>query len=131
MFGRNNNFTSITINGQTINCSGSNITISNGKVIIDGKTIQSDMNGNVHVEIHGDVENIQCGGSVTVHGNVSGCIDCGATCNVDGYVNGNVDAGNSVNCGDVTGDVDAGNSVHCGNISGDVDAGGHVSMRRD
>ena len=131
MFGRKNNFTNITVNGRTINCSGSNITISNGKVIVDGKLVQGDMSGDINVEIHGNVENIQCGGSVTVHGNVSGCIDCGTTCNVDGYVNGDIDAGNSVNCGDVAGDVDAGNAVHCRNVSGDVDAGGSVHYYRD
>lgn len=29
----------ITINGKTITCSGTNVVISNGKVIVDGKTI--------------------------------------------------------------------------------------------
>lgn len=30
----------ITINGKTITCSGTNVVINNGKVIVDGKTIQ-------------------------------------------------------------------------------------------
>ena len=130
MFGKKKNFTSITINGQTINCSGSNITISNGKVIVDGKTIQGNMSGDIHVEIYGDVENIQCGGSVTVHGN-AGSVDCGGTCTVEGDVHGDIDAGNSVNCGNVTGNVDAGNSVHCDNVSGDVDAGCNINMHKN
>lgn len=33
MFGKS--FNTITINGKTINCTGSNITIQNGNVIVD------------------------------------------------------------------------------------------------
>ena len=35
MFGKG--FNSVTINGQTITCSGSNISVMNGSVIVDGK----------------------------------------------------------------------------------------------
>lgn len=130
MFGNKKNFNSITINGKTIHCSGSNIVINNGKVIVDGKVVQGDMNGDIRVEIHGDVESIKCGGSVTVRGNAAN-IDCGGGCEVCGDVHGNVDAGSHINCGNVAGNVDAGNYVNCGNVSGDVDAGGNVSFRRN
>ena len=67
----------ITINGKTITCSGANVVINNGKVIVDGKTIQECSSGDIKVVIEGDVNKIDCGGSVEVHGN-SGNIDCGA-----------------------------------------------------
>ena len=130
MFGNKKSFTSIVINGQTINCSGSNITINNGKVIVDGKVVQGDMSGDIHVEIHGNVQNIKCSGHVTVHGN-AGYIDCGGACEVGGDVCGDIDAGTHINCGNVTGDVDAGTSVVCRDVSGDVDAGCRVSFHRN
>ena len=112
MFRNNKSFSSVTINGQTITCSGSNITILNGKVIVDGNIIQSDIGNNAKVIINGDVNKIECSGSVEVHGN-SGSIDCGGSCTVDGEVKGNIDAGGSVECGNVSGDIDAGGSVRC------------------
>lgn len=105
-------FLRITINGKTITCSGINIVISNGKVIVDGKTIQECNSGDIKVTIEGDVNKIDCGGSVEVHGN-SGSIDCGGSCEVSGDVKGDIDAGGSETCGNVSGDIDAGGSVRC------------------
>ncbi len=87
----------ITINGKTITCPGSNVVIRNGKVIVDGDTIQECSSGDIKVVIEGDVNNIDCDGSVTVRGNVDG----------------DIDAGGSVTCGNVSGDIDAGGSVKC------------------
>ena len=96
----------ITINGKTITCLGTNVVINNGKVIVDGKTIQECNSGDIKVN------KIDCGGSVEVHGN-SGSIDCGGSCEVGGDVKGDIDAGGSVTCGNVSGDIDAGGSVRC------------------
>lgn len=41
----------ITINGKTITCSGTNVVINNGKVIVDGKTIQECNSGDIKVVI--------------------------------------------------------------------------------
>lgn len=90
-------FLRITINGKTITCSGINIVISNGKVIVDGKTIQECNSGDIKVTIEGDVNKIDCGGS----------------CEVSGDVKGDIDAGGSETCGNVSGDIDAGGSVRC------------------
>ena len=30
----------MTINGKTITCSGTNVVVNNGRIIVDGKTIQ-------------------------------------------------------------------------------------------
>ena len=102
----------ITINGKTITCSGTNVVINNGKVIVDDKIIQECNSGDIKVAIEGDVNKIDCGGSVEIHGN-SGNIDCGGSCEVSGNVNGDIDAGGSVTCGNVSGDIDAGGSVRC------------------
>ena len=90
----------ITINGKTITCSGTNVVINKCN------------SGDIKVIIEGDVNKIDCGGSVEVHGN-SGNIDCGGSCEVDGDVKGDIDAGGSVTCGNVSGDIDAGGSVRC------------------
>lgn len=102
----------ITINGKTITCSGANVVINNGKVIVDGKTIQECNSDDIKVVIEGDVNKIDCSGSVTVRGN-AGNIDCGGSCEVNGDVKGDIDAGGSVTCGNVSGDIDAGGSVRC------------------
>lgn len=104
----------IIINGEEITLTGpgSNIVINNGKIIVDGKVIRSELASKVEVTINGDVGSIDCSGSVIVHGN-TGSIDCGNSCTVNGDVNGDIDAGNSVTCGNVSGDIDAGGSVRC------------------
>ena len=112
MFGNKNKFHNVIINGQSITCSGSNITIQNGKVIVDGKVIQSDLYGDVKVVVNGNVDKIDYSGSVEVHGNC-GSIDCSGSCKIDGDVNGNIDASGSVTCGKVSGDIDASGSVRC------------------
>ena len=102
----------ITINGKTITCSGTNVVINNGKVIVDGNIIQECNSSDIKVTIEGDVNKIDCDGSVEVHGN-SGSIDCGGNCEISGDVKGDIDAGGSVTCGNVSGDVNAGGSVKC------------------
>ena len=112
MFDKNNSFGNVTINGQTITCSGRDITISNGNVIVDGNVIQTNIGNNAKIIINGDVNKIDCIGSVEVHGN-SESIDCGGNCTVYGDVNGNIDVGGSIECDSVLGDIVAGGSVRC------------------
>ena len=112
IFGKSNRFNSVVINGQTINCSGSNISIQNGKVIVDGVVIQDNIAYDIKVEVYGDVNKLDCAGSVEVHGNC-GSIDCSGSCKVDGNVNGNIDASGSVTCGNVAGDIDCSGSIRC------------------
>lgn len=100
----------ITINGTAIACSGNNVVISNGKVIIDENVIQTDIGNNAQVTIDGNVNRIECPGSVEVHGN-SGGIDCGGSCTIKGSVNGDIDCGGSCTCGTVSGNIHAGGSV--------------------
>ena len=68
---------------------------------------------NIEVIIHGDVEKIDCAGSVTVHGN-AGSIACSGSCHIDGDVNGHIAATGSLTCGNISGNINAGGSVRCG-----------------
>ena len=110
IFGKNIN--RVVINGKTFDCSGSNIAIQNDVVIIDGKIIQSNIGYDIKVVVYGDVNKLDCAGSVEVHVNC-GSIDCSGSCKVDGNVNGDIDASGSVTCGNVAGDIDCSGSVRC------------------
>lgn len=98
-----------------IQCNGNNVVISNGKVIVDGVVVSSYSGQSVKVVINGDVNKLDCAGSVEVHGN-SGSISCGGSCTVGGNVDGNIDVRGSITCGNVSGDIDARGSVHCRRI---------------
>lgn len=108
----NKGFNSLTINGKTITYSGRNISVMNDSVIVDGTVIKSGLENNIKVVVNGNVNKLECAGSVEVHGN-SGDIDCSGSCKVDGDVNGDIDASGSVICGNVSGDIDCSGSVRC------------------
>ena len=112
------------INGVTI--TGNNISMVNGKIIVDAKewTGEKADGKKVVVEILGqnpnDVLGLDLKGmEVNVYGSVKGNIDCN-TGTIQGDVHGSVDA-TTLSCGSVGGDVDA-TTVNCGNVSGRVDA---------
>lgn len=108
---------SITINGRTVHVegNGSSISVINGKVIVNGKTVD-DVSGAkepVTIKWDGPLANLE------VHGNV--------TC---GDVHGNVNAGRDASCGNVNGSLTAGRDVSCGATRGPITAGRDVSSRR-
>ena len=98
----------IRINGINISCSSGNISITNDKVMVDGKVVEVGEQRDVYIE--GDVNNITCNGNVTVTGNVKGNIDCGG----------------NIKCNNIDGDIDAGGSVQSGAVGGSIDAGNLV-----
>ena len=103
----------IRINGN--NFSGDSICITNGNVVVNGKTVMSEIKvSTLHIKVEGDIKSLKCDGSVEVNGNVLGNVDCG------GSFTGN----------DVGGDVDCGGSFTGGNVSGDIDAGGSVRIKK-
>lgn len=102
----------IIIDGKVF--AGNSISIRNGRVTIDGKLQDGEVNGVVEVRItEGDP--------------VSVSSDAGIHC---GDVKGDVRAGMEVNCGTVGGNVNAGMSINCGDVSGNINAGMGVSMGR-
>jgi len=102
----------VTINGKTY--TGNNISITNGRVAIDGVFQDDSVSGVVEVRILEGILN-------TI------ITDTSVTC---GDVQGDVTAYGSVKCRNVGGNVDAGGSVVCGNVSGKLDAGGSVVVNR-
>lgn len=111
MFKKSNTI-DITVNGHRIQCSGRNISIQNGKITVDGRSLECDMTGDIHVVVNGDINQLTCSGSVEVNGNC-GSVDCAGSCTVSGDVNGSIDATGSVTCGTVYGNIDAAGSVRC------------------
>ena len=100
----------IVINGKRIEtASGSNVSIIDGTVTVDGVTVESGLQGVVRVEWEGPLANLRADGSVTC-----------------GDVAGNVSAGGSVHAGNIQSSVTAGGSVHAEDITGSVTAGGSI-----
>jgi phage baseplate assembly protein gpV len=84
----------ININGTQIKCSAGNISISNGKIIVDGKTITCPIKDHTII-INGDCNDLNISGNLTVNGNIKG----------------NVDVQGNINCRDVGGNIDAQGNV--------------------
>jgi hypothetical protein len=99
----------VVIDGVTFTA-GRSISITNGRVVIDGKVQDGMLHGVVEIKITEGVL-----GELRTDASVS----CGT-------ITGNVDAGGSVNCDDVGGSVRAGGSVNCDDVGGSVSAGGSV-----
>jgi hypothetical protein len=106
------NMATFNISGRSFR--GQNITITNDRIVIDGKDVTDEYDikpaGILEIKITEGVI-----GNLTTDANVSA-----------GDISGNVDAGGNVSCGSVGGSVDAGGNVSCGIVGGDVDAGGNV-----
>jgi hypothetical protein len=97
------------INGR--HYSGKSVSVSNGKVIIDGKVVQDDSlpENILKIEVTGDLISLDCDAPVS-------CED----------VKGNVKANGPVNCDDVGGNVNAGGPVNCDSVGGSITASGPV-----
>ena len=107
----NGGYSTITVNDKTIRVRGSNISIINDKIIVDGKPFDEAMDAkNITVIVEGDCNKLDAAGAVTIKGNC-GSVDCSGSCTIHGDVTGNVDASGSVTCGNVGGNIDASGSV--------------------
>lgn len=112
--------TTVTVNGKTMRVKGNNISVINGKVIVDGKELTEEdakaepgtFSSITKLVIEGNAERVDCACGVEVKGDVFGDVDAGTSARVDGSVKGNVDAGTSVTVGgSVMGSIDAGLNV--------------------
>lgn len=84
----------IVINGVVIEVDGSNVSVCDGVIYVNGIPVQSQLAGNVHIYWHGDLASLDADGSVECEN-----------------IHGNITAGGSVRCGDISGNVTAGGSV--------------------
>lgn len=101
----------IIVNGKRYEApAGASVTIINGRVIINGRTVEEGLSEVVTLKVEGDLVALRVDGPVELTGNV----------------HGPVSAGGSVECGDVGGSVQAGGSVRCGAVRGGVMAAGSV-----
>lgn len=106
-----NSANNIVIDGREFK--GNNVSIINGKVIVDGVVQDGTLSGDINVTVNGDVNTLQ-NNIGDVRANSAGSIKTGSgDVFIDGDVSGSVQTGSGdVKCGDV------GNSVKTG--SGDV-----------
>ena len=117
----------IVINGRKITTDGNNVSVIDGKVIVDGKTV-ANAEDNEKIEIFGDINgNVESDRNVVVrNGEIAG--DVNAKGNIDcKNVRGSVKAGGNVNCDNVQQFVYAGGNVNCDDVGSNIDAGGKVN----
>ena len=97
---------SITINGTTIT-SGGSITVSNGRIVVNGRDVTPDAK-TINIVITGNVEYLNA--------------DAVNVLEIKGSVTGNVaTASGNVKCGDVHGSVSSmSGNVRCGSIGGNA-----------
>ena len=108
-----NGYSTVSVNGKTIRVRGNNISISNDRIIVDGRIVEESFDvPSITVIVEGDCRSLNTRGNVEIKGN-AGNVDCSGSCHIEGNVIGNVDASGSVTCGDVGGDIDASGSVRC------------------
>lgn len=115
------------INNRVINAQGKHITITNGKIIIDGKPIEDYSQSEekvVNIVIEGSVDMLQvdCCTTITVNGDTKNVKTGSGDVAVTGNVKGNVHTGSGdVRCGTVEEDVSTGSGdIHCGAVYGRV-----------
>lgn len=96
----------ININGKTYR--GNNVSIINGRVMIDGKDVTSQAPGpRIDIVVHGNLDSLQ--------------VDCCDKVKVDGAVGTLSTVSGDVTCGDVDGDVSSvSGDVACGSVQGNI-----------
>lgn len=106
----------IRINGMSI-VGGRNITITNGRVVIDGKDVTGDDTKTINIEIHGDVAELSA--------------DVCNTIAISGSAGKVKTQSGDIHCGDVSGSIQTmSGDVSCGAVAGDVSTmSGDISRR--
>jgi hypothetical protein len=94
---------------------GSNVTIYNGKVTVNGKIEHMSPSLEYKIILNGEVQFLDCDKSVTIKGSAE-TISCKGSCNIEGDALGPIQAGGSIN---ITGHhhgarITAGGSVNIG-----------------
>lgn len=96
----------ITINGHTY--FGNNVTVKNGKVIVDGKDYTPSDSKSISISIQGDLKDlsVDCCDKVDIKGNVVSAKTLSGDIDISGDVAGSVSTmSGDVNCGTIHGNV--------------------------
>jgi len=105
----------ININGSMIiGSSGKNITIANGRVIIDGKDVTPDSKG-INITVHGNIDQLQVDAcsKITVSGDAGSIKSQSGDIDIAGNVFGSVSTmSGDISCGDV--------GLRANTMSGDI-----------
>ncbi|KNH06761.1 Phage protein [Candidatus Burkholderia brachyanthoides] len=106
----------ITISGVTY-YSVNSVSVRGKRMIVDGQDVTVDDAPRITIEVHGNIETLQC--------------DNCDTATIRGEVGSVTTASGNVQCGDVRGSVrTASGNVNCGDIGGEAKtASGNVSQR--
>lgn len=128
----------VEINGVKYSIAGgSKLEVIDGEVYINGvfqnkidTTHVENKPHTIEVAIIGNVDNIECSGSVMVAGDCAGSIDCESSVTVNGDANGDVHASGSVAInGSVAGDIHADGSITIeGSVDGNINADGSIRI---
>ena len=114
----------ITINGVTISNKGNNISIINGRIMVDGINVTPENQKEIKIEVIGDLNSLSCDmcQELVVRGDVRDLTSISGDVEVKGEVRGNVETtSGDVTCGNIGGHVET--------TSGDVDCEGNIGEK--
>ena len=122
----------MTINNQSY--SGKSISITNGKVIIDGKDVTHE-GKEINISVEGNIEKLECdyANEIDVIGIVGKLSNGSGDVNIKGEVEGDIKSGSGdIEIeGNVSGGITTGSGdVKCGNVTGSVKTGSGDIKRR-
>lgn len=101
----------IVVNGITFDVDGNNVSIHSGTVYVDGVSVCSVQDQDVHIHWHGELANLQADGQVTC-----------------GDVHGDVTANGRVICQDVAGEISSNGRVKAARVYSNINANGSVRV---
>lgn len=120
----------IVINSQTFE--GSSMSVMNGKITIDGETINIGEK-EIKIEIMGDLDKLIVGASqsININGNVKDLSVMQGTTSISGNVEDVESTSGSITCGDVGGDIETtSGNITCNNVEGDIETtSGDVTVK--
>lgn len=126
----------VNINGKTIKVpNNANVLVKNGTLYVNGERYEDKELENkevIAITIEGNVNKLDCKCAATVNGNVSKGAYSEGSMTVNGDVEGGIDCGGSCTVeSQVKGNIDCGGScIVAGGQVGNIDAGGSVRVGR-
>lgn len=101
----------IIVNGVSFDVDGNHVSIHSGTVYVDGVSVCSVQDREVHVHWHGELASLQANGPV-----------------ICGNVHGDVNANGKVICQDVSGEISSNGRVQASRAYNNINANGSVRI---